>query len=97
MKANQVRLVARAMLRDREQVLHAVETRFPRQITRNPSQSDRLDRLDDDVPVVHAVAPAGFHMRMLPDADAAPDDAAPDSLAKTFREYHLMVARSARL
>jgi hypothetical protein len=44
------------------------------------------------VAVVHSVTTPDLDMRTRPDADAAFDSAAPDSLAKAFGEHHLKVA-----
>jgi hypothetical protein len=87
-KANQVHLIAAAMFRRLEQILHALESRFARQIVGDVVDVHRLDRVDDDVAVVHLVAAADFHLLAGPDPDGAADPAAPDAFAKAFGEDH---------
>ena len=55
MKPYQVNLVAAAMFGDAEKILDAVETRLAGEIVCHILHSDRLDRVDDDVTVVHLV------------------------------------------
>src|SRR5205085_12502826 len=92
-KANQIDVLAAAMLRGAEQILHAGKTRFTRKIAGNVLHANRDDRIDDDVPVVHRVAAAGFDVRMGPDPDAATDPTVSYSLAKTLSEDHIKVSR----
>ena len=96
MKPNQEHLIAAAMLCDSQQLLHAVEPRFSREIVGDVFEGDRLNRIHHDVPVVHWVTATNLHMRALPDPYSAPDPAAPDFFAKMFGEYHgFDLARSA--
>jgi hypothetical protein len=92
MKPNQVSLVAAAVPRHLQQVIHALEPRFASQIVGNVGHCDRFDRVHDDVPVVHLVTAAHLHMRTRPDANAASDSPASDSLAKALGEYHVGLA-----
>src|SRR5947209_8598678 len=85
---NQIDVVAPAVPRDPEQIVDAVESRFAGQIIGDVRDSNRRDRIDDDVPLVHAITAAHFYVRTRPDADAAPDPPAPDSLTKAFSEQH---------
>lgn len=88
MKPNQVHVATSAMLRNLEQVRYAVETRLARQVMTDVPDIDGHDRIDNDLSVVHAVTASHLDMRPRPDADAAPDPPASDSLAKTFGERH---------
>jgi hypothetical protein len=88
MEANQVHVVAAAVFCDSQQIIHALETRFTGQIVSDVGDGDRLDRVHDDVALVHLVAATHLDMRTRPDANAAPDSAAPDSVAKAFGEDH---------
>jgi hypothetical protein len=85
---NQVRFVALAVPGDLQKIIHALEPRFTGEIVRHVRDVNRRDRIHDDVPVVHSVTTAHLDMRTRPDANAAPDSAAADSLAKAFGEHH---------
>src|SRR4051812_26778746 len=80
-EANQVHPAALTVLRDRQQIVDALEAGLARQVVGNVFLPNRLDRLDHDVAVVHLVAAAGLDVRTRPDANAAPDAPAPDALA----------------
>ena len=88
MEPNQEDLVAGAVLGDGQKILHTVESRLARQIVGDVFQSDRLNRIHHDVPLVHGVTAADLHMRTLPDPYAASDPAAPNFFAKMFGEHH---------
>ena len=97
MEANQVHLVAAAVFGDAEQIIHAVEPRFTGEIVGDVVDGHRVDRIHDDVTIVHAVTTIQLHMGTRPDANGAPDSAAPNSLAKAFGEHHdLTLPRHAR-
>jgi hypothetical protein len=85
---NQVNVVTATMLGRLEQILHTAETRFARQIIGDVRTANRPNRIDDNLPIVHAVTTTCLDMGPHPDADAAPDPPASDSFAKTFREHH---------
>src|SRR6185503_3099705 len=87
-ESNQVDIVAAAVFRRFEQVLHTVETRFARQVVGDIRESNRLDRIDDNVPLVHSVTTTLFHLGPHPDADRASDPAASNALAKALGEDH---------
>src|SRR6478735_8636531 len=78
MEPNQVDVVTGAVSGGFEQILHAGEARFARQIVGDIRQANRPDRLHDNLPLVHAIAAARLDMGPLPDADAALDSPAPD-------------------
>ena len=89
MEPNQVHVVAAAVSCDSQQLIHALEPRFTGQIVRHVADRDRRNRINDDVAVVHLVTTTDFYAWALPDADAAPDSPAADSLAKVFAEQHM--------
>jgi hypothetical protein len=89
MEPNQVDLVAAAVFCDSQQIVHALEPRFTGQIVSDVGNSDRRNRIDDDVALVHAVTTTHLHVGTRPDANAASDSPASDSLAKTFGEHHM--------
>ena len=91
MEPDQVDVVAAAMFRHLQQVLDAVEPRFAGQIVGDVFERHRLNRVHDDVAVVHPVATTGLDAGGLPDANAASDSPAPDSFAKAFGEHHVNI------
>jgi hypothetical protein len=88
MEADQVGLVAFAVPRDLQEIVNAVESRLAGQIVRNVVDGDRRNRIDNDVSIVHRVAAAYLDMEPRPDAYAALDSPAPDTVAQAFREHH---------
>lgn len=88
MEANQVDVIAAAVSCRLEQVRPAAETGLSREIVGDIPQMNRRNRIHDDVPVVHGVTTARLDVRPSPDANAALDPSAPNSLAKTFGEHH---------
>src|SRR5437773_5901377 len=86
---NQVDVVTAAVFRCLEQVLHTAETRLARQIIGDVREANRHDRIHDNLPVVHTVTTAHLDVGPHPDADAAPDPPASNSVAKTFGEHHV--------
>src|SRR5262245_38159002 len=95
-ESNQVDVVAATMPGDAQQVVHAVEARLASQTVGNVGERDRLNRIDDDVAVVHRVTATHPDMRAHPDANAASDSPAPDSLAEVLAEHHMFL-RDARV
>src|SRR5205807_9858499 len=85
---NQIDVVAPAVPRDPEQIVHAVEPRLAGQFIADVLDSNRRDRIDDDVRLVHAITAAHSYMRTRPDADAAPEPCALDPVTKAFGEQH---------
>jgi hypothetical protein len=88
MEPNQVHLVATAVFCDSQQIIHALEPRFTGQIVRDVGDGHRLNRIHDDVALIHPVTTTHLYMGPRPDANAASDSPAPDSLAKAFGEHH---------
>ena len=89
MEPNQVHLVAGAVSCDSQQIIHAREPRFTGQIGRDVGDGHRRNRIHDDVAFVHPVTTTHLYMGTRPDANAASDSPAPDSLAKAFGEHHM--------
>ena len=88
MKPNQVHVLATAVSRDSQQIIHAVESRFTSQFVRDVGNGNRRNRIHDDVALVHLVTTAHFYVWTRPDANAASDSPAADSLAKALGEHH---------
>jgi hypothetical protein len=88
MEPNQVGLVAFAVPRDLQEIVNAVESRLAGQIVRDVVDVNRRYRIHHDVSVVHRVAASDLDVGPPPDAYAALDSPAPDSVAKAFREHH---------
>ena len=93
MEPDQVHVVAAAVLCDSQQIINALEPGLAGQIVRDVAEIDLRNRIHDDVTVVHPVTTTHLYVRTRPDANAASDPAAPDSLAKTFGELHLEPSR----
>jgi len=89
MEPNQVHLVAASVFCDSQQIIHALEPRFTGQIVGDVGDGNRRNRIHDDVALVHPVTTTNPHMRTRPDANAASDSPAPDSLAKAFGEHQM--------
>ena len=88
MKADEVDVVALAMLGHFEQVKDAGESGLAGQLRSDVGQADGRDGLNLDFAVAHAVAVSDDDMRTGPDADAAGDLAADDALAQALGEDH---------
>jgi len=88
MEPNQVGLLAFAVPRDLQEIVNAVESRLAGQIVSDVVDGNRRNRIDDDVSIVHRVAAADLDMEPRPDAYAALDSPAPDTVAQPFREHH---------
>jgi hypothetical protein len=80
-KSNQIDVLAFAVPGDAHHLAEARESSLVREVVGKIGGVDRLDRVDDDVTVFHSVAPADFDTTAHPDANAASDSAAADSLA----------------
>ena len=57
MEPNQIHVLASAVFGDVKQVVHAREPRLAHQILRHISPLETLDRIDDDMAVVHGYRP----------------------------------------
>ena len=89
MEPDQEHLVAGAMPCDSQQVIHAFEPRFTRQIVRDVAHPDRSNRIHDDLAVIHPVTTTYLHMGTRPDANSASDSPAAYSFPKVLSEKHL--------
>ena len=92
MESNQVHLVAAAVACDSQQILHTLEPRFTGQTIRDVVDRNLGKRIHDDVALVHPVTTPDLYMGPIPDANATPDSAVPDSVAKAFGEHHMNLA-----
>ena len=88
MEPYQVDVVTAAVFCRLEQILHIAETRLARQIISDIGEAHWRDRIHDNLSLVHRVTTAHLDVRSCPDANAAPDPPASNSLTKTFGEYH---------
>ena len=88
MESDQVHVLAGAVSRGVEQGLDALESRLTREIVADIGKIDRRNGVHHDVTVVHSITAAHLDVRRGPDADAASNTPAPDSLSKVFRELH---------
>lgn len=89
MEPNQEHFTAAAVAGHAQQVVHRVEPRFTGEIVSDVAERDWINRIDDDVAVVHRVTAAHLYVRTQPDANCAPDSSAPDALPKPLREQHV--------
>lgn len=71
-----------------EQIEHSSEPRLARQLRRDIGKSNRLNRVDFDLALLHAVAPARRHMGPSPYANAASYLSAPNAFADPLCEDH---------
>jgi hypothetical protein len=92
MEPNQVHLVAAAVFRNAQQVIHALESRFTSQIVGDVADGNRRNRIHESVCLVHPITTTHFYMGTRPDANAASDSPAPDPLAKAVGEEHILVS-----
>src|SRR5262245_34754262 len=88
MEPNQIHMMAFAVPGDLQQIFHAIESRFARQIRGDIPEPNRRNRIHDNVAIFHRVASADLDARAGPDAHAASDSSAAYSLAKALREHH---------
>jgi len=94
MKSYQVHPITAAVACNSKQIIDAFKPGFARQIVGEIFLGNRCNRIDDDLPFFHWVAASHFYVRILPDANAAFDPAAPNPIAKTFCEHHIsLIAR----
>ena len=78
-----------------QQVLDALETRFTGQIVGDVLEFNRRNRVHHDVAIVHGVTTAHFDVGTRPDANAASDPSAPDSLPKVASLLAFLIALTA--
>ena len=87
-EADEVDVVAAAVLGDFEQIEKADEAGFAGELWGDVGKADGFDGVDLDLAFFHAVAIPGDHMRAGPDADATCDFAAADAFAEALGEDH---------
>jgi len=88
MEANQVDVLASAVLGDLEQIDQAQESRLARQLRCNIWKPDRLDRIHLDLAFFQAVPAADSDMGTRPDTHTASDLPAANSVPKPLGERH---------
>jgi hypothetical protein len=87
-KSNQIDVLSLAMLRDFQEVDHALKTRLARQFGSDVGECNRHNRIHLDVSLLHTVALADGNVWTHPDSDAAGDYALSDTVAQALREDH---------
>jgi len=95
-KADEVDVIAGAVLRDFEEIDDAEEAGLDRQLVSDVLNGDLLDEMDLDFTFFHPVTVADLDMRGLPDSDAAGDVATADALSKPLCENHCKEVHRAR-
>jgi len=88
MEADEVNVVAGAVLGDFEEIKDAEEAGFAGESGSDVGEADGLDGVNDDGAFSHGVATANFDVRASPDTDAASDFAAANAFAKALGEHH---------
>jgi hypothetical protein len=73
MEPNQVHLVAVSVSSDSQQIIHALEPRFAGKILRDVGNSNRGNRIHDDVALIHPVTTTHLYMGTRPDTNTACD------------------------
>jgi hypothetical protein len=87
-EADEVDSLAFAMFRHLQQVDDSEEAGFARQLRRDVREADWLDGIDFDLALFHLIAGSDFDVGARPDADAAGDFSAANSVAEALREHH---------
>lgn len=88
METDQIDVAASTVIRDFEQIYDAEESRFPRQSRGDIRHPDRLNRVHFDLPFLHCIPAADFHMGTRPDPDTARDLSATNPLAQPLGKHH---------
>jgi len=91
METDQVDVLAGSVPGDFEEIDEAEESGLARELRGDFLEGDLVDRIDFDVAFLHAIAVAGFDVRIFPDADAAGDFAGTDAVAETPGENHMRI------
>lgn len=87
-KTDQVDILTFAVLGDLEQVENAEEAGLAGYLRGDVGKANRVDRVDLDLSLFHAIARPYFYARLDPDADTAGDPPAANSFAKPLGEQH---------
>ena len=88
MEANEVDILASAVLRDLEQIEDAQKSRCLCQGGSDIWETDRLDGIHHNHAIVHRITAAYLHVRTRPYPDTACDFSAANPVAQTFGENH---------
>jgi hypothetical protein len=88
MEADQIDILAFAVLGNLEQVDNTQKPRLSRQFRSDIGKTDGLDGIDFDLAFFHTVPGAGFHVWTRPYPHNASDLPLANSLAKPFGEHH---------
>lgn len=88
MEADEIDLFAAAVFSDFEQVDDAEKTGFAGKLGCDVGEADGLDRIHFDFTFFHGVAPAGFCAWAFPDANAARDVSAANTVTEAPGEHH---------
>jgi hypothetical protein len=88
MEADQIDVLAFAMLRDFQQIDQAKESRFSRKLGSDFLKADLVNGVDFDVAFFHAIAGTDLDVREFPDPDAADNFPTSDAVAKALGEDH---------
>ena len=88
MEANQIDILAFAVLRYFKQIEDAEETGFQRQLWSDVRKTYRCDRIHFDLAFVHRIPAADFDVGTRPDSNAASYFSATNPLAQTLGEDH---------
>src|SRR5271169_6761803 len=88
-KADQIDVVARTMLRHFEEIDHTEKTRLNRQNMSDVLNGDLLDGIHLDFTSFHLVATAHLDVRTFPDSNAAGDRPVTYALSQPPGENHL--------
>jgi hypothetical protein len=85
---NEIDIFAFAVLGNFQQIDETQEAGFTREFGGDIGETDRLDGIHLDLTFLHSVAGAHFDMRPRPDANAAGDFSAANSVAKPLGKHH---------
>lgn len=89
MEPDQIDVLAPPVLRDLEEVDHALEAGLSGELRSDVREADGQDRIHLDRALFHAVAIADLDVGTRPDSDAAGDLAATHPVAQALGEDHL--------
>ena len=88
MEADEIDLFAATVPGNFQQIENAEKTGFARQLGRYVREADGLNRIHFDFAFFHAVMPACFYPRILPDTSAARDFSATNAFTEAPGEHH---------
>jgi hypothetical protein len=94
MEADQIYLLAFAVLRHLQQIQYTQESGRARQLWSNVRKPDRLDRVHFDLTFFHLISVSDLDVRTRPDPDTAGDLATPHPIAKPPGKHHAESVRA---